>query len=64
MHSVLLLLLRGSHPDGLDDLEDGRADDDEDEERDQLGRDGVAVVLAGRLGHVASLEKEKESVYD
>ncbi len=43
------------HPDRLDDLEDGRTDDDEEEERDQLWRHGVAVVLLGRLAHVAAL---------
>ena len=33
------------HPDRLYDLEDRRADHHEDEQGDQLGRDGVAVVL-------------------
>ena len=48
-------MLGPSHPDGLDDLEDGRSDDDKDEEGEELGGDGVAVVLLGRLGHIAPL---------
>ncbi len=49
----LLGVLR--HPYGLHDLEYGRPDDDEDEERDELGRDRVAVVLLGALADVAAL---------
>ncbi len=42
------------HPYGLHDLEDGGPDDHKDEEGDELRRDGVAVVLLGRLADVAS----------
>lgn len=44
-----------THPDGLNDLEDGRTHHNEDEKSQQLGRDRIAVVLLGGLGHVASL---------
>ncbi len=47
--------MRLLHPYGLHDLEDGRPDDHEDEEGDELRRDGVAVALLGRLADVASL---------
>ena len=48
-------VLGPSHPDGLDDLEDGRSDDDKDEEGEELGGDGVAVVLFRSFRHIASL---------
>ena len=58
---VRLFESRRSHPDGLDDLEDCGPDDHEDEERDQLGGHGVAVLLLGGLAHVAALEKGKKT---
>jgi len=51
---VLGAWLGSGHPDRLDYLEDGGSDDDKDEQGQQFGRDGIALVLFRRLRNIAS----------
>jgi len=47
--------LWAGHPYTLHDLEDGRSDHHENEQGNQLWRDGIRILLLGGLAHVSPL---------